>query len=135
MRKVNLENIELINNLPFTFELDEYSLKGWGEVDFYGYHGEVLVLVEIEKGQKHPNTNVLKIWPYLEEHPNKSILLIQIIRSENKASKNRINLCRFTGLRLENLFQDRFRYIFVNLKEGDSLELDFIIDQKLNQLK
>ncbi|MFV1883025.1 MAG: hypothetical protein ACMZ7B_00840 [Balneola sp.] len=134
MRKVNLENIELINKLPFTFERKEYSLEGWGEVDFYCYHDEVLVLIEIEKGQKHPNTNVLKLWPYLEDHPEQFVLLIQIIRPENKAPKNRVKLCQFTGIKLENLFKNRFRYIFVNQKVGDSMELESIIDKKLNEL-
>ena len=114
MRATTEENLPIANKLPFKFEAEEYGLSGWGEVDFYSEQDDVLILLEVEKGQKHPNTNVLKVWPFLEEYPEQKVLLIQIIRLENKAPKNRLKLCEFTGKKLEELFPNRFRYYKFN---------------------
>jgi hypothetical protein len=134
MKKTTLENQFIADMLPFKFESEEYNLNGWGEVDFYAYHGEILVLLEVEKGQKHPNTNVLKLWPYLEANNHSKILLIQIIRLENKAPKNRLNLCEFTGQKLEGLFPNRFVYIFAHLVDIKKEKLLQLVEQKLKHI-
>ena len=80
-----------------------------------------MILLECEKGQKHPNTNVLKVWPYLENNKNIKIILFQYFFKENKAPKNRVALCGFTGEKLENQFRNRFQYVQLNDQIRDSL--------------
>jgi hypothetical protein len=135
MRSVTVENIAIVNKLPFEFENEEFDLNKWGVVDFYCYHEQVLILIEIEKGQKHPNTNVLKIWPYLEENLDQKILLIQLIRPENNAPKNRLRLCKFTGKQLEKLFPNKFKYIYYNWHPNIIMDLKNKIQEKLEDLK
>ena len=36
------------------------------------------IFVEVERGQKHPQTNVLEYWPWLEQDPTQRILLIHL---------------------------------------------------------
>jgi hypothetical protein len=110
MKKVTQENIPVANELPFDFVDEELSLDGWGDVDFYCAKDGILVLLEVEKNQKHPNTNVVKLWPFLEEYRKNKVLLIQVIRNDNKIPKNRLNLCDFIGNKLEQLFPNQFRY-------------------------
>ena len=111
MRLTTQENNAIASKLPFQFESTEFALGRWGNVDYYSKQGNVLVLLEIEKGQKHPNTNVLKVWPFFEENREIKILLIQIIHPENRAPKNRLQLCKFTGKKLEEIYPDRFKYL------------------------
>ena len=110
-RAVTEENIKIANQLGIEFQLEEYKLGKWGNADFFYKKDYLLVLLEVEKGQKHPNTNVIKLWPYLEDNPELKVLLIQIIRDENKAPKNRLALCKYFGKRMEQEFPDRFRFV------------------------
>ncbi len=135
MRSVSQENTSIAQLLPFEFEKKEFKLNCWGQADFYCLHEGVLVLLEIEKGQKHPNTNVLKVWPYLDEYPEKKILLIQLIREENRAPKNRLNLCKFTGKKLEEMYAGRFSYVNYDWSVNILNDLQREIEQKLEQLK
>ena len=134
MRRVNIENKEIIESVGIVVHNQEYKLNGWGNADLYYFQEDILVLIEIEKGQKHPNTNVIKVWPYLEENPDKKILLIQLIHPNNKAPKNRLALCRFFALRMQEEFAPRFRYIQVNLSEVTSASLKANIDRKIKEL-
>jgi len=111
MPKVHFENKEIAQALNLPINDIEFTLDEWGNVDCFFLENEILILMEIEKGQKHPNTNVLKVWPYLEKYPNLKMVLIQLIHPANKAPKNRLKLCVFTGQKLEKLFPDRFRFI------------------------
>lgn len=100
--------------LGITFSNEEFSLDGWGDVDNWcQLSNDILVLLECEKGQKHPNTNVLKLYPYLEEFPLVHIILIHYFFPENKAPKNRVRLCHFVGEKLEAEFGVRFQYVYV----------------------
>ena len=119
----------------FNFEADELVLASWGRVDFYCYHKDVLVLMEVEKGQKHPNTNVLKLWPFLEENPDQKILLIHVIRPDNRAPKNRLALCEFTGEKLEVIFKGQFAYQFVKGNPVDNPNLNEEIKKKLEGIR
>jgi len=134
MKKTTEENIPIAKQLPFKFETEELWLGGWGDVDFYCKQDNILVLLEVEKGQKHPNTNVLKVWPFLEKYPQQKVLLIQVIWSDNKAPKNRLNLCDFTGKKLEELFPTRFRY-YKCYWPSDFQQHNKIINQKFSELK
>ena len=70
------KNKKFIESLNIEFEPNEFDLNGWGRVDFYSKEeNDTLIFVEVENsGQKHPNTNVLKIWPFLEENPSKKYM-------------------------------------------------------------
>jgi hypothetical protein len=135
MKLVTNENLPIAEKLSFDFQNEEFKLDEWGEVDFYANKNDVLILLEVEKGQKHPNTNVLKVWPFLEKHPSIKVLLIQIIRPENDAPKNRIALCKFTGRKLEELFPKRFGYVFYRWHPDLIVEIRSKINEKLNNLK
>ncbi|RLJ60770.1 hypothetical protein CLV86_2831 [Lacinutrix venerupis] len=134
MARVTEENLFIANRLGIDFETDELKLGKWGNVDFYCQRDNVLVLLEVEKGQKHPNTNVIKVWPYLEENPEIKILLIQIIREENKAPKNRIALCKYMGKKIESQFPNRFRFVFRNWHNVLALEIKEQVQYKLKEL-
>ncbi|MEH6536650.1 MAG: hypothetical protein V7719_09670 [Psychroserpens sp.] len=134
MPKVTEENLFIANKLGIQFEPNELKLDKWGNVDFYFKKDNLFVLLEVEKGQKHPNTNVAKVWPYLEENPKIKILLIQIIRDENKAPKNRLALCDFLGQKLENVFPNRFRFIKSNWSDNNVNEIKKSIMSKMEDL-
>lgn len=115
MKKTNIvnckvsANIEELNN--FKFENFEFHLNGWGDVDNYAIIDKnTYVFLECENAQKHPNTNVLKLYPYLEENPEISITLIHFFFKENKAPKNRLALCDFIADKMKAQFGDRFNY-------------------------
>ena len=97
--------------LPIEFENLEFNLNGWGQVDNFCKLNDVYFFLECEKGQKHPNTNVLKLFPYLEENPGIKIVLFHYFFPENKAPKNRVALCHFIGEKLEKEFGLRFQYV------------------------
>ena len=134
MPKTTVSNHPVAESLPYEFHSNELSLKGWGTVDFHAEENGILILLEVESGQKHPNTNVVKLWPFLELDLSTKILLIHVFRIENRAPKNRVKLCSFIGDKLERLFSDRFRYYKYNWPETDDNDL-LAIAAKLNELK
>lgn len=135
MKKTNQENIvisrEIESILPINFEDVEFSLDGWGEADNYTWlNSRTLILLECEKSQKHPNTNVLKVWPYLEKNTKIKLILFHYFFRENKAPKNRVALCGFTGEKLENQFKNRFQYVPLNDPIRESLKENLITELK-----
>lgn len=116
MKKTNLKNIEISklieSHLNVKFKNYEYQLGGWGDADNYCQLDEnIFIFLECECTQKHPNTNVLKYWPFLEENKDYKVILFHYFYPENKAPKNRVRLCRFTASKLVSLFKERFQYI------------------------
>jgi hypothetical protein len=116
MKRTNPENLSVSGiieiELGIVFNNHEFSLDGWGDIDNYCRIDEnCFIFLECEKGQKHPNTNILKLWPYLEKNPTLKIILLQYFFPENKAPKNRLSICDFLALKLEKEFQTRFQYI------------------------
>lgn len=115
MKATNQLNCEvsilLEKELNIKFENHEFNLNGWGDVDNYAIVDEnKYVFLECELGQKHPNTNVLKLYPYLEENRKISITLIHFFFSDNKAPKNRLKLCDFIADKMKQEFGARFNY-------------------------
>lgn len=115
MKKTNHHNTivlsEIEKQLNIKFENFEFKLDNWGEVDNYAIiEKNTYVFLECERGQKHPNTNVLKLYPYLEENPQISITLIHFFFKENKTPKNRIRLCNFVANKMKIDFGNRFNY-------------------------
>ncbi|RKD12364.1 hypothetical protein BCY91_11975 [Pelobium manganitolerans] len=118
MKRTNLKNIVISNSielhLNMKFEDYEFQLNDWGESDNYcQIDDNTFIFLECECTQKHPNTNILKYWPFLEENKDYKVILFHYFYPENKAPKNRIRLCRFTASKLEAIFQERFQYVYL----------------------
>lgn len=127
MKKTKNENIDisriLEKELGVSFSNYEFKLDSWGDVDnCCELNNDDLLLLECEQGQKHPNTNVLKLYPYLEQHPNKRIVLIHYFFPENKSPKNRLALCDFIATKMETLFNDRFQYMPLRCDKSSLIE-------------
>lgn len=121
MKRTNSRNCEVSaiieKQLSIKFENFEFNLQGWGEVDNYAVVGEnSYVFLECEFGQKHPNTNVLKLYPFLEENPQISVTLIHFFFREKKTPKNRLKLCSFIAEKMKNEFGNRFNYKMITQK-------------------
>lgn len=127
MKKTSKENIAISETiakaLGITFINEEFSLGKWGDVDNWcELSHDTIVLLECEKGQKHPNTNVLKLYPYLEENSEIKVLLIHYFYPENAAPKNRLALCDFLGGKLEQQFSGRFQYVSLKCNSNEITE-------------
>jgi len=129
MKRTNPENIVISKVIgqviKVTFENEEFHLNGWGEVDnYFQMNNNTFLFVECENSQKHPNTNVLKLWPFIEENEEYKIILFHFFFRKNKAPKNRLKLCDFTASKIRQAYPNRFQYI--NL-ESDVDEIGNII--------
>jgi polyribonucleotide nucleotidyltransferase len=124
MKNTSKENIEISNIiakvLGVIFCNKEFSLGKWGEVDNYcTLSDNKLLMLECEKGQKHPNTNVLKLYPYLEQNPELNIIIIHYFYHENKAPKNRLALCDYLAQKITKEYKDRFQYISIRCEKNE----------------
>ena len=89
------------------------------------------IYYEIEDGQQHQCTNVLKCWPLLEEDENIGIILIQWLKKTPK-SKNRWELGKFVAKKMELAFPDRFKYVFLELQDESNEEKLQLLKMELN---
>lgn len=98
--------------LKTSFEKGTFVLSQWGVSERYvKLGGQSYLLLEVETSQKHPSTNVAKIWPYLEENPDARIFLIQAyFQSSPGCSSNRGKIATWLGRKMEKLLEGRFRY-------------------------
>ncbi len=87
-------------------------LKGWGSVDKQALiKPNHYLILEAEDGQKHPCTNVLKLWPYLEAEPEVSVLLVHVFFQGGKGRDgSRGRLGPFVGQKMEHDLNGRFQY-------------------------
>ncbi len=62
--------VELLSQrLGVNFGAAKRPLGSWGQADrCVELRRNSWLLLEVEGKQHHPNTNVLKLWPFLEEH-------------------------------------------------------------------
>lgn len=95
----------------------------WGFPDGVNHFGSNSVNFEIESGQHHPDTNVLKYWPVLEENPLRQIIPIQWLIKKPR-SKNRWELSKFVGNKMMQTLGGQFIYISL---EYDNEENDLSI--------
>lgn len=111
--------LSLILNVQF--ENTKYRLDEWGFVDNWSKIDEDCYLfLEVETSQKHPCTNVLKLWPFLEFHKSKRIFLIQSFFSNSPSlSSNRGKLSVWTGKKLEYYYPNNFKYLRIVFDEMD----------------
>jgi len=124
MKNTSRENIAVSNvigeSLSVAFNNKEFSLGKWGEVDNWSEIEEnTIILLECEKGQKHPNTNVLKLFPYLEENPNLKIILLHYFYPPNKTPKNRLALCNYIAEKMKKEFDGRFYYLSLRCQNNE----------------
>jgi hypothetical protein len=100
------------NFLSIQFENHSYNLNGWGKTDNFVKIKETLILLEIEDKQKHPSTNVLKLWPFLKETPKVDVILIHAyIENCHGLKSNRGRLADWIADELKSQFNKRFDYI------------------------
>lgn len=138
MKVTNTDNCTvsgiIAKELNIIFSNNEFRLGKWGDVDNYCELAPyTYVLLECEKGQKHPNTNVLKLYPYLEENPDVKIVLLHYFYPENNAPKNRLMLCGFIAQKIERAFEGRFQYL--KLPQDIKMVSSFLQQQKKGLLK
>jgi hypothetical protein len=88
------------------------QLKGWGSVDKQALlKPNCYLILEAEEGQKHPCTNVLKLWPYLEAEPEKSVILVHVFfQGGKRRDSSRGRLGPFVGQKMADALNGRFRY-------------------------
>jgi len=98
--------------LGINVQFREYKLDNWGKVDRAAkLNSKALVFVEVECGQTHPDTNVLKVWPYLERKKKLRIFLVQCYLLESRALRgSRRRLAGWIGGKMEELLKNRFFY-------------------------
>lgn len=98
--------------LGLAFQGNQYDLERWGRVDDYSIlSDQTLVFLEIETRQKHPCTNVLKLWPILETQLSFRFLLIQVFFPDSPGlNSSRGNLGSWLGEKMEKEFPSRFFY-------------------------
>lgn len=101
--------IEKVLGIQFT---GRRSLGPWGQTDGAADLGNGhWVSLEVETTQKHPCTNVLKLWPYLEEHQADSVVLVHVFRvGASNESSSRGNLASWIAGRMMADLGSRFRY-------------------------
>lgn len=107
--------------LGLVFADGKFSLDGWGQADKFAFvRDDFLVLLEVETGQKHPDTNVLKVWPYLEAHQGMVVVLIQVFDAVAQNEKgNRGRLASWVAEKMTAVVGDRFAYYrFIRGPEG-----------------
>lgn len=69
------------------------------------------LILEAEDGQKHPRTNVLKLWPYLETEPRVSVILAHVFfQGGKRRDSSRGRLGPFIGQKIAQALGGRFRY-------------------------
>jgi hypothetical protein len=103
----------LSRELGLAFTARPFSLRGWGNVDDCVELGRKRYLfLEVESGgQCHPNTNVLKVWPYLDANLGVSVILAQVfLEGGRSCNGSRAKLGCWLGKQLELLLGKRFIY-------------------------
>jgi len=102
----------LARKLKVKFKNEPFPHQEWGRPDRWAELCPTqFFFLEVEEGQAHPDTNVLKVWPYLEGHPKHRIFLIQAFLSQNQnQDSSRIRLSQWIGNKLGKRFPIRFYY-------------------------
>jgi hypothetical protein len=117
----------LSEELGLAFGSAKRVLGSWGQADrCVELTANRWVLLEVEGSQHHPNTNVLKLWPFLEEQLDLSVLLVHVFAStaRNRGS-TRGRLAEWLARRMEQDLKGRFAYHRVLIGgAGAAVDLD-----------
>lgn len=117
----SINKIRLNLGFPVKENEQEVGIKGrqgfyWGFPDGFDLlPNNWKIYYEIEVGQQHPCTNVLKYWPVLEENKDDKIILIQWLQRKPK-SANRWELSKFLGKKMQLDLPFRFKYFFIEFE-------------------
>lgn len=107
----NLVRRLLTEALGVAFNPRKLDLEGWGECDLHADPAPLRKLgVEVEHGQKHPTTNIAKIWPWLEAQPDVHILFVHAFITPNAIPGNRQRVAAWIGEQLQHQLQGRLLY-------------------------
>lgn len=112
------EVVKTISSIAKKKEIPEYTLKNsnkvvLGRVDYaWKLNGGVWIFLEYENKQRHPCTNVLKLWPYMNDDSKESrkVLLIQLFESKGLRKGNRIKLADFVAKKIRKEYPTSFEY-------------------------
>jgi hypothetical protein len=98
--------------LGLTFQVGKPSLGTGEKVDgWIKLTDDRWIILEVEDGQQHPTTNVLKLWQFLDREPEMSIILIHIYFNNSRAVNNsRGKLATWVGKKMETILPGRFYY-------------------------
>ena len=103
---------ELLNRrLTVTLTGRKYRTE-WGEADDHVFlTANRLLILEVERNQRHPGTNVLKIWPQLHRRRRLNIMLVHAFIEGSKAMNGSRKLLNdWISDRLEKEYWRRFKY-------------------------
>ena len=129
---ISLSNL-IAQRIGLTLENKEFNYgKGIGRADNYCITSEYIVIFELEFSQRHPEMNVLKVWPYLNNNPSKKIFLIHHITDTNFVSPNRIELSSFIAERIK---ADTKRFEYFQIKNEFNKEKVDELSIKLKEKK
>ncbi|MDO8747742.1 MAG: hypothetical protein Q7J72_01320 [Candidatus Omnitrophota bacterium] len=95
------------------------------------------LIIEIEQGQPHPDTNVAKYWYWLEKSKYKGKLyLIQVFGREfyDNNYKSRADLCQFVAEKISKCHAN-FKYMSIPGKKSHKWEEDWRIQKLLPEVK
>ena len=79
------------------------------------------MFLEIENTQKHPDTNVVKLWPYLELHKGTRVFLVQAFCAGRRKVDSRSELAEWVAKKLEAEFPERFAYYKLVIQDQDQI--------------
>jgi hypothetical protein len=105
--------------LSLVFRDKKLDLEEWGEADSYcELPGERFVVVEVETSQKHPTTNIAKLWPWLDARPKVRVLFVHAIMDPNPIPRNRLRVAAWLGQKMEREYRGRFAYRRLVIRDG-----------------
>ncbi|MBI1906913.1 MAG: hypothetical protein HYS20_11885 [Rhodocyclales bacterium] len=110
--KEDLVRGALSSALEVDFGKKGLRLSEWGRSDGLALLlDQTHLILEVENTQKHPDTNVLKLWPYLTENPAISVVLIQVfVKSHQSLNGSRQRLAGWLARKMEQEILRRFKY-------------------------
>jgi len=102
----------LAKELDISFQDHKLNLDSWGQVDNWAkLNSKSLIFVEVEREQEHPDTNVLKVWPYIEKKKKLGVFLIHCFLPKSPSTdSSRRRLAGWIAIKLEKKFRSRFLY-------------------------
>lgn len=136
-KKTIIESSKYIEeSLGIKFSGKEFNYgPGIGRADnFVQLNERTLCILEIESSQRHPEMNVLKIWPWIEMNTDKDIILVQYILNSSSVSPNRINLCKWIANKIEEASNNKFHYLLL-LEKFEEHQKEKIIGQLKNIIR
>jgi len=92
------------------------------------------IIVEIDEKGAWPDHSIVKYWPYLVEHPNEKLFLIEVWKRSDAVGQGYFELAKFIGNQFHIAFSS-FEYIPIALSAGSSLQAKEIAGILLSEIK